>query len=51
LRLIERANGIRLKAVERCANERLPGADECAVHLGQAVADFRAIIAAAQDKP
>ena len=49
LRLLERANGIKLRATERCANERLPGSDLCAVHLGQAAADFRRIIASAQE--
>ena len=48
LRLVERTNGLKLKATEQCPNERLPGSDECAHHLGQAAADYREILATVQ---
>lgn len=49
LRLVERSNGIKLKSAERCANERLPGSDLCARHLGDAAADFRTIIGSVRE--
>ena len=49
LRLVEKSNGIKIRPAEQCANERLPGSDLCAHHLGAAATDFRKIIGAAQD--
>ena len=48
LSLIERSNGLKLRATERCADERLPGSSYCARHLSEAAADFRRIIQDAQ---
>lgn len=48
LRLVERTNGIKIRSTEQCPNERLPGSDECAHHLGQAAADYRTIIESVQ---
>ena len=49
LRLVEKSNGIKIRPAEQCANERLPGSDLCAHHLGAAAGEFRNIIGAAQD--
>jgi hypothetical protein len=49
LRLVEQTNGIKIKAAEQCPNERLPGSDLCARHLGDAAGDFRKIIGTARE--
>jgi len=46
LRLVERTNGIKIKAPERCPNEQLPGSALCAAHLAEAHREYEAIVAA-----
>jgi hypothetical protein len=41
LSLIERGNGIKLRATERCESERLPGFHFCAHHVGETVSAYR----------
>lgn len=43
---VEHANGLKLKAVERCQSERLPGSSYCAHHLAEAVREWNGILAA-----
>ena len=49
LRLVEYTQGTRLRGTDQCPNPRLPGADECAHHLGQTVADFRRLTESERD--
>lgn len=46
LRLVERSNGIKLKATERCESEQVPGSSLCAHHLASAAREYNEIIAA-----
>ena len=43
---VERTNGIKLKAVERCQSERLPGSRYCAHCLAEAVREYNDILTA-----